>query len=262
MNKNVVIQSIIPCEGKCSLSGQAAQEIRTIECTVLHRSKNQTLTQMREILQNKRVSLKKFESREKELEEAKSVLSRLDKKMTGMFKDVYDTASNDNELNRQIEMDLSGMSKMAKMRMARSAKKKKREKTTAKRNETIHSKRSQSQQSYEKNDNGGVEREEELSIMTESAPKRIVNPLSFLSPEERLLYNQAKKMVEEASSWRKSVSDIRKEIDEVQTTIKELEIKLRDGIADLSSTLVQQEKEMRKQMREKWRSKRSKSVRS
>ena len=107
-----------------------------------------------------------------------------------------------------------------------------------------------------------MEREEEFSIITESAPKRIVNPLSFLSPEERLLYNQAKKMVEEASSWRKSASDIRKEIDEVQTTIKELEIKLRDGIADLSSTLVQQEKEMRKQMREKWRSKRSKSVRS
>ena len=252
LNKNVVIQSIIPCEGNCSLSGQAAQEIRAIECTVLHHSKNQTLTQMREVLQNKRVSLKIFESREKELEEAKSVLSRLDKKMNGMFIEVYATAtaSNGNELNKQIEIDMSEMSKMAKMRMARNAKKKKREKTTAKRNERIHSKRGRSQQSCEKNDNGGMEREGESSAMTESAPKRIVNPLSFLSPEERLLYNQAKKIVEASSSWRKSASDIREEIDEVQTTIKEMEIKLRDVIANLSSSLVEKEKEVRKQVRE------------
>ena len=93
---------------------------------------------MREVLQNKRVSLKIFESREKELEEAKSVLSRLDKKMNGMSTEVYDTAtaSNGNELNKQIEIDMSEMSKMAKMRMARNAKKKKkkkkREETTAK----------------------------------------------------------------------------------------------------------------------------------
>ena len=80
---------------------------------------------MREVLQNKRVSLKKFESREKELEKAKNVLSRLDKKMTGMFTDVYSTTSNDNELDKQVEMDMSEMSKMAKMRMARNAKKKK-----------------------------------------------------------------------------------------------------------------------------------------
>ena len=52
LNKNLIIQSIIPCEGNCSLSGQAAQEIRAIECTVLHHSKNQTLTQMREVLKN------------------------------------------------------------------------------------------------------------------------------------------------------------------------------------------------------------------
>ena len=125
LNKNLIIQSIIPWEGKGSLSGQAVQEIRAIECTVLHNSRNQTLTQMREVLQNKRVSLKKFESREKELVKAKNVLSRLDKKMTGMFTDVYDTTSNDNELDKQVEMDMSEMSKMAKMRMARNAKKKK-----------------------------------------------------------------------------------------------------------------------------------------
>ena len=80
---------------------------------------------MREVLQNKRVSLKKFESKEKELEKAKSVLSRLDKKMTGMFIDVSDTTSNDNELDKQVEMDIFEMSKMTKMRIARNAKKKK-----------------------------------------------------------------------------------------------------------------------------------------
>ena len=252
LNKNLIIQSIIPWEGKGSLSGQAVQEIRAIECTVLHNSRNQTLTQMREVLQNKRVSLKKFESREKELVKAKNVLSRLDKKMTGMFTDVYDTTSNDNELDKQVEMDMSEMSKMAKMRMARNAKmmKKKRKKTAAKRNKTIHSKRTRSQQSCEKNDNGEEEREGKSSVVTESASKRILNPLSFLSTEERQLYNQAKKIEKEASSWRKSASDIRKEIDEVQATIKEMEIKLRDVIADLSSALVQNEKEMRKQMRE------------
>ena len=83
---------------------------------------------MREVLQNKRVSLKKFESREKELEEAKSVLSRLDKKMNGMFTDVYDTTSNDNELDKQVEMDISEMSKMTKMRIARNEKKMKKKK--------------------------------------------------------------------------------------------------------------------------------------
>ena len=125
-----------------------------------------------------------------------------------------------------------------------------RKKTAAKRNKTIHSKRTRSQQSCEKNDNGEEEREGKSSVVTESASKRILNPLSFLSTEERQLYNQAKKIVKEASSWRKSASDIRKEIDEVQATIKEMEIKLRDVIADLSSALVQNEKEMRKQMRE------------
>ena len=217
LNKNLIIQSIIPWEGKGSLSGQAVQEIRAIECTVLHNSRNQTLTQMREVLQNKRVSLKKFESREKELVKAKNVLSRLDKKMTGMFTDVYDTTSNDNELDKQVEMDMSEMSKMAKMRIARNAKmmKKKRKKTAAKRNKTIHSKRTRSQQSCEKNDNGEEEREGKSSVVTESASKRILNPLSFLSTEERQLYNQAKKIVKEASSWRKSTSDIHKEMDEV-----------------------------------------------
>ena len=63
----------------------------------------------------------------------KSVLSRLDKKMNGMFTDVHNTSVNDNELDKQVEMDISEMSKMAKMRMARNAKKKKRKKTAAKR---------------------------------------------------------------------------------------------------------------------------------
>ena len=135
--------------------------------------------------------------------------------MTGMFTDVYDTTSNDNELDKQVEMDMSEMSKMAKMRMARNAKKKKRKKTDAKRYKTKHSKRTRSQQSCEKNDNGEEEREGKSSVVTESVSKRILNPLSFLSTEERQLYNQAKKIVKEASSWKKSTSDIHKEMDEV-----------------------------------------------
>ena len=39
-------------------------------------------------------------------------------------------------------------------------------------------------------------------------------------------------------------------MDEVQAIIEEMEIKLRDVIADLSSALVQNEKEMMKPMRE------------
>ena len=88
-----------------------------------------------------------------------------------------------------------------------------------------------------------MEREGKSSIITESASKRIVNPLSFLSIKEHQLYNQVKKIVKETSSWRKSAFDIHNEMDEVQAIIEEMEIKLRDVIADLSSALVQQEKE-------------------
>ena len=95
--------------------------------------------------------------------------------MNGMFTDVYDTTVNGNELDKQVEMDISEMSKMAKMRIARNAKKKKKKEATAKRNKTIHSKRTRSHQSCEKNNNGEMEREGKSSIITEKASKRIVN---------------------------------------------------------------------------------------
>ena len=79
-----------------------------------------------------------------------------------------------------------------------------------------------------------MEREGKSSVITESASKRILNPLSFLSIKERQLYNQVKKIVKEISSWRKSAFDIH----------NEMEIKLCDVIANLSSALVQQEKEI------------------
>ena len=45
-----------------------------------------------------------------------------------MFTDVYNTSVNDDELDKQVEMDISEMSKMTKMRIARNDKKKEKKK--------------------------------------------------------------------------------------------------------------------------------------
>ena len=50
-----------------------------------------------------------------------------------MFADVYNTSVNDNELDKQVEMDIFEMSKMTKMRIARNEKKMKMKKKERKR---------------------------------------------------------------------------------------------------------------------------------